>query len=369
MSDRPVVFLSAGEKSGDKMGGALAEDLKRDCPDMRLFGVGGEAMAAAGVELIADYRPLAVMGYWDALRALPSILALRRRVLNFLDRRRPDLFVGIDAPDFNLSLAGRLRAAGVRTAQYVAPSVWMWRARRLATISRRVNAVWCLLPFEKAVYEAAAIPAFFVGHVAARRKQPERMAARQRLGMGESEQVIALLPGSRRAELERHLPLVQGAMRRLVAPGRRFVAACANEEDALFLRRHCPDVALGEADEVLAAADIGLVKSGTITLEAMVAGLPMVTFYAVSPLAAWACRWRRFSLPFFSLPNILAGRFLVPELLLDEANEVDLADEAEALLADGERRRGMLAAFAGLTDSLRRAEMTPAEAARRMLAC
>lgn len=364
----PFVFLLAGEVSGDKLGAMLAAELRRHCPSVRLQGVGGAAMAAAGVDVVADYRPLAVMGYWDALLSLPAIIRLRWRLLRRLRRCPPTLFIGIDAPDFNLSIAGWLRRRGVKTVQYVAPSVWMWRRRRLRRIARMVDAVWCLLPFEPAVYTCAGIPAVHVGHPAAGRRLPSRRDARRRLGCDDDAVVIALLPGSRKAELRRHLPLFAEVVERLRRANRHFVVAAADDAAAAAMHSALKDSGVGTLDDVLAAADFAVAKSGTVTLEVALAGTAMVVVYQASLPARWAVRWRRFALPFFSLPNILTGRFVVPELLLAEATAGRIAQVSEDILADENRRRRQHDAFAEIEHGLV-AKQSAAAAAAAMLQC
>ena len=190
-----VIALCAGEASGDQLAAQFASGLVKRYPQAQLFGVGGTAMAEAGIEIIADYRPLAVMGYWDALRSLPGILRVRRTLLAQIQARKPTLFIGVDAPDFNLPIARRVRSMGMRTVQWVAPSVWMWRRERLTTIRRAVDQVWCLLPFEQSVYEEAGIQGIFVGHPASKHLYPSRGEVRQQLGVDDSTEIIAILPG------------------------------------------------------------------------------------------------------------------------------------------------------------------------------
>ena len=358
-----TVALCAGEASGDKLGAALVEQLSTRLPQGRFYAIGGAELAASGAAVIENYQPLAVMGYWDALRGLPEIVRLQRRFLRYAEQSPPDIFIGIDAPDFNLRLAHRLRQRGSLCIQYVAPSVWMWRRERLAAIAESVDAVLCLLPFEKAVYTATDSRAYYVGHPAARRVLPVRAEARRRLGYGESETVIALLPGSRRSELARHLPLLREAVAQLACDERRrFVAALASSEAEAQLRAALPQVHCAELDTVLAAADIALVKSGTVALEVAFAGVPMLVFYRTSPLAAFLARRREFYLPYFSLPNILSRRFIVAELLQEEATAAQLVGESERLLADPQHRDRQKRQFAVLREMLADADVTPAAA-------
>ena len=365
----PLVILSAGEASGDKLGAALATELKNLLPGATIAGVGGDAMAAAGVNIIADNRPLMVMGYWDVLTSLPAILGVRRRLLRAVRDKPPSLFVGIDAPDFNLSVARCARAVGARAVQYVAPSVWMWRRDRLPSIRRAVDIVCCLLPFEPPIFAAADIRAAFVGHPAATRALPSRREARQRLGVGANDELVAVLPGSRRAELARHLPLFAEVIRLLQKSGRRFAAAAATAADAAAFRAALPQATCGDLADVLAAADVAAVKSGTVALEAAMAGTPMVVVYKPSQAAFWAARWRTFALPYFALPNILAGRFVVPELLLEEATAANIAREINLLAADAPRRAAMRDMFARQRTALAAAPQTAAESIAALLSC
>ena len=364
MTASPVFALSAGEVSGDKLAGELARELRRLYPQCQLFGVGGECMRDAGVEIIADYRFLAVMGYWDVLKALPGILAVRRQFLQRLKQTPPTMFIGVDAPDFNLPMARRAKLYGAKTVQYVAPSVWMWRARRLAAIRRAVGAVWCLLPFEKPVFTAAGINATFVGHPATTRPLPSRIAVRQCLAVAEDEQVILLLPGTRQGDLSRHLPLFAETVAKIAAPKRRFVTVGATAD---MLGEYLPMATILPFDEALAAADVAMVKSGTASLEAALAGVPMVIVYRLSGIAHWLVGWRRFSLPYFGLPNIICRRFVVPELLLGEANPAAVAMTMERLLTSEPLRQKMRTAFATIHKTLATPEKTAAQAAAAML--
>ena len=362
----PVIILSAGEVSGDKLAADLARNLRRSIPSCDLFGIGGDNMRAAGVKIIADYRALAVMGYWEAIKNLPSILRVRRRLLQHIKKTSPALFIGVDAPDFNLSVARRARQYGAKTVQYVAPSVWMWRRRRLAHIRRVVDAVWCLLPFEKPVYAAAGVDAAFVGHPAATRSLPDRMATRARWQIAADERVVLLLPGTRRGELQRHLPLLAAVQEKLTAPKRRFITAGGADVVAL-LRRWLPSATVLPFDEALAVADVAVVKSGTATLETALAGVPMVVVYRLSGIAHWLVRWHTFALPYFSLPNILCRRFVVPELLLDEAVPEIVTANTERLLTDEALCQRMRDAFATIQDSLLQTDKTAAAAAAELL--
>lgn len=356
------IVVSAGEASGDALAAGLIRALRARAPAVAVSGVGGPAMAAAGAELIGHYAPLAVMGHWDALRNLPAILSLRRALLAHLEKTRPALFVGVDAPDFNLGVAEAARGRGARAGQYVSPTVWMWRRNRVARIARAVDEVWCLFPFEPALYAGTQATARFVGHPAAESPPPdadEVREARRRLGLeAERRPVVALLPGSRAPELRRHLPLFAAVMQRM--PDACFVAAAADPRTAQMMRegfaRHIDwigvEVVVGETRTVFAAADAALVKSGTATLEGALCLTPLVAVYKLGAMADLLRRCFQFHLPFAALPNILAGRFVVPEFLLEEADAGDIAWALRRVLRDKERRRRMRTAFAALRGQL-----------------
>ena len=341
--------MAAGESSGDRLGGALAAELLRRRPELRIAGIGKDAMKNAGVEIFAPCGALSVMGYWDAAAGLPAILSLRRRLLAEIRRRRPRLFIGIDAPDFNLTVAPKARGWGVKTVQYTSPSVWMWRRGRIAKISRAVDEVWCLFPFEPEVYSGASVAARFVGHPAAEAVY-EKAAARRGLQIAAGEQLIALMPGSRDSELRMHLPLFAETVRLLKKSGRRFAAVAVDERAAGKIRAALPgiEIHLGAAEEILAAADAALVKCGTSALQAALAQTPMAVVYKISPVARAAGAWRKFSLPFFSLPNILSGRFIVPEFLQAEARAPDIAKYMARILEDETARAAQISALAAV---------------------
>ena len=366
------IVLSAGEPSGDWLGGKLAESLLRLRPDLQIAGLGGNCMRQAGVEMLADCEPLAAMGYWDVAARLPSILRLRRLLLGEIHRRRPKLFVGIDAPDFNLGIAAAAKRAGIATAHYVAPSVWMWRGGRLKNIRRAADKVLCLFPFEPEAMMAGGIAAEFVGHPAAFESIPDKTEARRRLGLGENNPLIALMPGSRTAELNLHLPLFAETMPLLQKrhAEMEFIAAAADHKSAARMRESLPSakVAVGDAMTALAAADAGLIKSGTSTLQAALAQTPLAVVYRMSSPAFLFARFHRFRLPFFSLPNILCGHFAAPELLQQEATPAMVQKQLSRLLEDTSARRRQLAALQTIRPRLSApGQDAPAKAALTLL--
>ena len=356
------VVVSAGEPSGDVLAAGLIRRLRALSPEVVVSGVGGPAMAAAGAEIVRDCAPLSVMGHWDAMRNLRAIFSVRAALLSHIRKVRPALFVGVDAPDFNLGVAEAARTAGARTAQYVSPTIWMWRRERVARIARAAEEVWCLFPFEPPLYEKSGAAAKFVGHPAADFPLLDSDEARRRLGL-ESEQgsVVALFPGSRTAELRRHLPLFAEVMRR--NPEHRFVAAAADPRAAAEMRNGFARMKvaaevfeknIADSRAVFSAADAALVKSGTATLEGALCLTPMAAVYKTGAAGFFLRRMFRFYLPFAALPNILAGRFVAPEFLLNEATAANVCPALRRILRDDARRKRMREAFSNLREMLAR---------------
>jgi lipid-A-disaccharide synthase len=337
-SSRPLrVAVVAGEASGDLLGAGLLRELKARYPQAQFAGVGGPAMRAAGLDAWHDCSELALMGLVEVLRHLPRLLrlraALQRRVLAW----KPDVFVGIDAPDFNLGLERRLKDAGIRTVHYVSPSVWAWREGRAAKIGRSADRVLCLFPMEPAIYAQYGIDARFVGHPLADTLplQPDRAAARGRLGVDPQAPVLAVLPGSRLGEIRRLWPEFLEAAR-LVAkttPGLQLLVPAANAACRAAIENELAQAPLaavrvldGDAHEAMIAADVVLLASGTAALEAMLAKRPMVVGYRISALtyrivmALGLMKVNR-----YSLPNVLANEPIVPELMQHDCTPENLA--------------------------------------------
>lgn len=360
MSRPLTIALVAGEASGDILGAGLMQALKACHPDVRFVGVGGPRMQAEGLDSYFPMERLAVMGLVEVLGRLPELLKRRRRLIRTLIAERPDVFVGIDAPDFNLGVELKLRRAGIRTVHYVSPSVWAWRQKRVLKIRRACDLMLTLFPFEARFYEAQQVPVCFVGHPLADAipLQAERSAARAALGLPEQGGVVALLPGSRGGEVERLGGLFLDAAERLGAlrPGVRFVLPCANAErraqlEAMLAGRDLPVRLLdGRSHEALAACDAVLIASGTATLEALLFKRPMVVAYRVAPLTYRILK-RLVRSPYISLPNLLAGRLLVPELIQDAASPEALASTLLPLLDDG---RAQTDGFDAIHRTLRR---------------
>jgi len=320
------IALVAGEASGDNLGVALMDALRERLPDVRFCGIAGPRMRAAGCEMWESSESLAVMGLAEVLQHLPRLLSIRRKVTARLIAEPPDVFVGIDAPEFNLGLAARLRRHGLRTVQYVSPQVWAWRQRRVRSIGRAVDLVLCLLPFERAFYAQHGVAAEFVGHPLADAIALESpvQAARERLGLASGVPVVAVLPGSRLGEVTRLGADFAATLAWLAerVPDILCVAPMANaavrERFEAALRQHAvaDRVRLldGQAQVAMAAADAVLLASGTATLEATLIKRPMVVAYRLSVVTSLLLRtFGLMKAPFFAQPNLLAGRQVVPE--------------------------------------------------------
>ena len=325
------IALCAGEASGDQLGAGLVAALRARVPDAQFAGIGGEAMRAAGVQTWHDSSALAVMGLAEVLAHLPRLLALRRRFRRQVLDWRPDVFVGIDAPDFNLGVERWLRARGVRTVHDVSPSVWAWREGRAARIGASADRVLCLFPMEPPIYARHGVDAVYTGHPLADAipLAPDRAAARAALGVAADAPVLALLPGSRLGEIRRLLPVFLAAAARLAAdlPALQVLVPAANPACrtaiaaglAAAAPRPMPVQVLdGQAQAAMVASDVVLLASGTAALEAMLCKRPMVVGHRVSAASyAIARLLRLIRTRHVSLPNILAGEALVPELLQD----------------------------------------------------
>lgn len=342
---RPLrVALVAGEASGDILGAGLMQALKVKHPQVEFIGVGGPRMEAEGLVSAFPMERLAVMGLVEVLGRLRELLARRKRLIRELIAAQPDVFIGIDAPDFNLTLELKLRQAGIKTVHYVSPSVWAWRQKRVLKIRDACDLMLTLFPFEARFYLEHQVPVRFVGHPLANTiaLQADRAGAREALGLALDEPVVALLPGSRGGEVARLGALFLDAAERLrtLRPGIRFVLPCANAErraqlEAMLAGRNLPLLLLdGRSHEALAACDAVLIASGTATLEALLHKRPMVVAYKVAPLTYRILK-RLVKSPYISLPNLLAERLLVPELIQDAATPDALAQTLAPLLDDG----------------------------------
>jgi lipid-A-disaccharide synthase len=361
------VGLVAGEASGDTLGAGLIHALRRLKPDAEFFGIAGPKMQAAGCVAWEPAESLAVMGLFEILRDLPRLLRLRAHVRGLFLRARPDVFVGIDSPEFNLRLARDLRRGGIPTVQYVSPQVWAWRPGRVRTIHESVDLVLCLLPFEKRFYASQGVGAEFVGHPLADAIpfQVDRAAARAGLALPNDARVVALLPGSRRGEVTRLADDFVRTARWLAThdPDLKFVAPMANAATrALFaaaLERGAPGLRVqlleGQAQSALIAADVVLVASGTASLEAALCKRPMVVVYRLGALTAWLLkRLNLVKSKFFAQPNLLADRRVVGEYFQGDIVPESIGAELLMWLDDTPRREALEVEFMRVHVDLKR---------------
>ena len=340
------IALVAGEASGDILGAGLMRALKAQHPAVEFIGVGGPLMQAEGLTSYFPMERLSVMGLVEVLGRLRELLARRKKLIQTLIEEKPDVFIGIDAPDFTLNIELKLRQAGIKTVHYVSPSVWAWRQKRVLKIREGCDLMLTLLPFEAKFYEEKGVPVRFVGHTLADAipLQADRAAARAELGLLDGP-LVALMPGSRGGEVGRLGALFFDAAERLMAlkPGVRFVLPCASPQrraqiETLLEGRDLPLTLLdGQSHLALAACDAVLIASGTATLEALLYKRPMVVAYRLAPLTFWILK-RMVKSPYISLPNLLAQRLLVPELLQDDATPEALAQTVLPLIDGGEEQ-------------------------------
>jgi lipid-A-disaccharide synthase len=374
------VGLVAGEHSGDQLGAALIAALRARVPALECFGVAGPRMIAAGCESWEGAESLAVMGLAEVLAHLPRLLRLRARLAARFAAARPDVFVGIDSPEFNLGLARRLKRAGIRCVQYVSPQVWAWRQGRVRTMGRDCDLVLCLLPFESEFYARHGVAAEFVGHPLADEIpfEVDREGARRALGISPAATAIALLPGSRLSEVARLAAPFAAAAAWIGArrPQVEFIAPMASAAVRSRFEREVAQVPLqrpirlfdGQAQRVLAACDAAIVASGTATLETLLSARPMVVAYKVSGITAFMLRTLGLvKVPYFSQPNLLAGRRLVPELFQEQVSGAALGAALLEELGSEAHLAELRAEFARVHQALRRGGA--ARAAAAVLAC
>ena len=339
------IMISCGESSGDLYAGALATELRERAPDAEIFGFGGPRLQAAGGTLLGDFTRFSVTGLTEALRVLPRSFAMLRRLVAAARERRPDVFVAIDFPDFNFRLMAAVRRLGIPVVYYVSPQLWAWRPGRMKTMKADVDRVLVIFPFEEAIYRGAGVDAQFVGHPLvdlAASTEPRTSFLRDR-GLVPEAPTVALLPGSRRNELERIVPTMAPALALIRArvPDVQFTVACApNMEERQFAPlvsagegRSRPVLVHGRSDDVIASSDVAITASGTATVQCALHERPMVVVYRLSPLTY------RLGKPFvnvdtYAMPNLVAGRRIVPELIQDECTPQRVADETVALLTD-----------------------------------
>lgn len=379
MQGRVRIALVAGEASGDLLAGHLMAALKARLPAVEFVGIGGPKMQAQGLDAWWPMDALSVMGYWDALKHYREIAGIRRQLKKRLLRDKPDIFIGVDAPDFNLGLETDLKRAGIKTIHYVSPSIWAWRGGRIKKIGKAVSRVLALFPMEPPIYEKEGIPVTYVGHPLADTIPLEvnRNQVREKLQLPRDIPIFALLPGSRRGELEQMAAtFVQTAQRiREQLPNAQFVVPLATRETRLqfemaIYQEKAGDIPFrllfGHAQDAFGACDVALVKSGTSTLEAALYKRPMVITYKIARFSYWLMK-RMAYLPYVGLPNVLAGRFVVPEVLQEDANPEKLAEQLLALYADKDKAEEIEEAFTDIHLQLR--QNNAETAARAVIAC
>ena len=346
MTKKIVIGMVAGEASGDLLGSHLIEALKAARPDLKFIGIGGPRMKSAGMEILFPMEKLAVNGYVEALRHYFEIAGIRRKLRAYMLENRPDAFIAIDAPDFNLDLELALRQRGITTIHYVSPSIWAWRGERIHKIKRAVSLMLALFPHEPEIYREAGVPVSYVGHPLADLLpvQPNRAEMRETMRIPLEAKVFAFLPGSRQSEV-RNLALTYIQTARLIQqklPDARFLVPLASRQtrtifEQVLHENEAHDLRItmlfGHAQDAMIAADVVLVASGTATLEAALLKRPMVITYRL-PAFSWWLMKRKGYLPYYGLPNILCGRFVVPELMQEDATPENLAQALLNLVND-----------------------------------
>jgi lipid-A-disaccharide synthase len=350
------IGIVAGEASGDLLGSLLIDALKAVQSDLDFFGIAGPKMQALGARSLFPMQALSVRGYVEALGSLSKILAIRRALKHRLLADKPRLFIGVDAPDFNLSLERALKKAGIASVHFVSPSVWAWRPKRINKVRRAVSHALLIFPFEEEIYRRAGIPATYVGHPLAHAlPDPNRRIARERLGLREEVEYVVLMPGSRPGELNALARLFIETAKCLAAkhPQTRFLIPLVNREtrQAFEQSLHEADaldlpirILYGHAHDALQAADAALIASGTATLEALLLECPHVITYKV-PWLTWQIMRRQALQPWIGLPNILAGAAIVPEIIQNQATPEALAQALEHLLSDHDARDSQIESF------------------------
>jgi lipid-A-disaccharide synthase len=346
------LLLSAGEASGDMYAARLAIALKSRA-DVAIFGMGGPQMRAAGVDIVTDYSEVSVVGITEILSHLPSLVRAMRHLVAEAERRKPAFAILTDFPGFHLRLARKLKRHGVRNIYYICPQFWAWRPWRVRVVRRRFAQALCIFPFEEKFYGDAGVPVKFIGHplVGAVHASLDRKTFRQKQGLNPEQPVVAVLPGSRKAEFRQHLPVLQAACAQIRRQTQaQFFLAAAPGSDAALLREGWPPelplrIVEGQTYDALAAADAAIVSSGTATIEAALLDVPMVVVYRVTPLTALLAK-PLVRTPFFSMVNLIAGKRLVPELIQNDFTPDRVSNEVLRLLREPSARDAQRAGLA-----------------------
>lgn len=373
------IGILAGEASGDRLGSGLIEELRKVNPDLTVSGIGGPLMIKAGCESLYEMERLSIMGFFEPLRRLPELLKIRRGVIQHFLQNPPDVFIGIDSPDFNLGIELKLRKANIPVIHYVSPSVWAWRQNRIKKIAKATNLVLTLFPFEADFYQKHQVPVAYVGHPLADLipLQPDVMAARRALQLDENAEYLALLPGSRRNELKQMAELFIQAAKKCIEqkPQLKIITSSINamrdEEFKAICHRIDPNFPItffvNRTHDVMAAANVVLVTSGTATLETMLFKRPMVIAYRVGALTFQIAK-RVINVKHIGLPNLLASEKCVPEFIQDAATPEAIAEAILKWLNDSELAKQLSKKFFDIHNHLRRnANQEAATAVRRLL--
>lgn len=366
----PTIALVAGEVSGDILGAGLIRELKAMYPNAKFIGIAGQQMLREGCETLVDMEEIAVMGLVEVVKHLPRLLKIRRHIVQYFSQHKPDIFIGIDAPDFNLYVEEKLKAQRIKTIHYVSPSVWAWRQNRIHKIACATNMVLAFLPFEKAFYDRFNVPCRFIGHTMADAipLHPNRQAACQALNLDENQRYVAILVGSRGAEVDMLTePFLKTALiLKAKYPDIKFLVPLINqkrrhqfEQIRAQIAPHFSDDALilldGNARQAMMVAEATLLASGTAALECMLCKSPMVVGYKMKPLTYWLAK-RLVKTPYVSLPNLLANEMLVPEMLQEECTPEKLAEKLDSYLGESavENRRVLIERFTALHELVRK---------------
>lgn len=360
-----VIGIVAGEISGDLLASHLMTAIKLARPEVEFVGIGGPRMQSVGMQILFPMEKLAVFGYIDALRHYREIMGIRRKLRSYFLAHRPDLFVAVDAPDFNLDLERVLKRSGIPAIHYVSPSIWAWRGERIHKIKRAVTHMLALFPHEPKIYQDAGVPVDFVGHPLADMlpDKPDRDLMRETMRLPLRARVFAFLPGSRRSEVKQlaHLYIETARLILQEVSDARFLVPLASRETRSIFEQALYDckaeslpvsLLFGHAQDAMIAADVVLVASGTATLECALLKRPMVITYRLSRLAWWIMRPKSY-LPYFGLPNVLSGRFVVPEIMQDDATPENLAQALLNLLNDQDAVAQLETTFSELHHTLR----------------
>ena len=366
----PTIAIVAGEVSGDILGAGLIRELKAVYPNAKFIGIAGQQMLAEGCETLVDMEEIAVMGLVEILKHLPRLLKIRKNIVQHFSHHKPDIFIGIDAPEFNLYVEDKLKAQGIKTIHYVSPSVWAWRQNRIHKIARATNMVLAFLPFEKAFYDKFNVPCRFIGHTMADAipLQPDRSAACQALNLNENQRYVAILVGSRGAEVEMLTePFVKTAlMLKEKHPDLKFLVPLINQKRRNQFEQICVQISPhlsdddfilldGKARQAMIVADATLLASGTAALECMLCKSPMVVGYRMKPLTYWLAK-HLVKTPYVSLPNLLVNDMLVPEMIQEDCTPKKLAEKMEPYLGESavENRRVLIERFTELHQLVRK---------------